>query len=361
MYGDYNRIRQIGESRLTETHPRPHIQCENSHAMGNAMGNVREMFDLYEKYPSLTGEFIWDWKDQSLRMPVPGKSDANFWAYGGDFGDKPNDGTFCTNGLIFADYTLSAKSYNTKKIYQPVDFSMKEDGKTFRLKSKLAFKDTDDLDILYSILEDGKVIKTGRLDNVLSPGETEEVVIDALELMTKKDAEYFIRFNVYQKAATWWADAGYEVASEQIQLQQALKPHYQIPASGDLAVEEGTDGIRISGTGFEAVFSREQGTLVSYTKDGKQLINSPMELNLFRLPTENDKRQAGSWDNLGIRDLSVKAGTWKISQSEGTHAADLTITNIYQAKGSNSYTVSMAFKVISDGTIIVSTLFDPAI
>lgn len=361
MYGDYNRIRQIGESRLTETNPRPHIQCENSHAMGNAMGNVREMFNLYEKYPSLTGEFIWDWKDQSLKMPVPGSNNAYFWAYGGDFGDNPNDGTFCTNGLIFADYTLSAKSYNTKKIYQPIDFAMKEDGKTFLLKSKLAFKNTDDLDILYSILEEGKVVKTGQLDIVLSPGETEAVVIDALSLMTKKDAEYFIRFNVYQKAATWWADAGYEVASEQIQLQQALKPHYQIPSSGNLVVEEGTDAITISGNGFKAVFSREKGTLVSYTKDGKQLINSPLKLNLFRLPTENDKRQAGNWDNLGIRDLSVKAGTWKISQEEGNHLADLTITNIYQAKGSNSYTVSMAFKVISDGTIIVSTLFDPAI
>ncbi|MBK5196354.1 MAG: DUF4981 domain-containing protein, partial [Proteiniphilum sp.] len=319
MYGSYDRIKQIGEARLRESKPRPHIQCENSHAMGNAMGNVREMFDLYEKYPSLTGEFIWDWKDQSLKMPVPGKSNEYFWAYGGDFNDHPNDGTFCTNGLIFADYTLSAKSYNTKKIYQPVDFSMKADGKSFLLKSKLAFKSSDDLDIHYSVLEDGKVINTSRLDIVLLPGETKEVVIEALPQNRKEEAEYFIRFNVYQKTATWWAEAGYEVASEQIQLQEAVKPIYRIPPTGGLTVQESADAIRITGAGFEALFSKEKGTLSSYISNGKQLISSQLALNPFRLPTENDKAQTANWDNMGIRDLAVEAGSWEIRMADDSN------------------------------------------
>ena len=360
MYGDYDRIKQIGESRLTESNPRPHIQCENSHAMGNAMGNVREMFDLYEKYPSLTGEFIWDWKDQGLKMPVPGKNNAYFWAYGGDFNDHPNDGSFCTNGVIFADYTLSAKSYNTKKIYQPVDFSLKEDGSTFLLKSKLAFKTTDGLDIHYSLLEDGKVIKTGRLEIVLLPGEMKEVAIEGLSQNRKKEAEYFIRFNVYQKTAAWWAEAGYEVASEQIQLQQAVKPAYRIPATGGLTVQENADAIRITGVDFEAQFSKKEGTLNSYVSNGKQLINSPLQLNLFRLPTENDKAQTANWDNMGIRDLTVEAGRWEVSKSADKNYIDLCISNRYSANESYSYRVNMAYKVLSDGTIIVDTHFDPA-
>ncbi len=360
MYGNYDYIKQIGESRLKEANPRPHIQCENSHAMGNSMGNVREMFDLYEKYPSLTGEFIWDWKDQSLKMPVPGEANEYFWAYGGDFGDNPNDGTFCTNGLIFADYTISAKSYNTKKIYQPIDFSVKEDGTTFLLKSKLAFKTTDDLDIHYSILEDGKVIKTASLDIVLLPGEISEVKIDASDLMVKEDAEYFIRFNVFQKKDTWWAEAGYEVASEQIQLQEAVKPIYRIPESGGLTVQENGNEISIKGNGFEAFFSKEKGTLDSYTTNGKQLINSPLLLNLFRLPTENDKAQTANWDNMGIRDLSIEAGSWEIRMADDNNYVDLNITNLYTSKGSNTYRVSMAFKVLNDGTVILNTLFDPA-
>lgn len=360
MYGHYDHIKKIGEDRLKETKPRPHIQCENSHAMGNAMGNVREMFDLYETYPSLTGEFIWDWKDQSIKMEVPGKPSETYWAYGGDFGDRPNDGTFCTNGLIFSDFTLSAKSYNTKKIYQPIDFSMKEDNKTFILKSKLAFKNTDDLNILYSVLEDGKVIATGQINETLSAGESKEIQINALPENPQAEAEYFIRFNVYQKETTWWANTGYEVASEQIKLKNAIKPIYQIPSNANLDITEGTDNITVTGDNFTVVFSKTKGTLINYTLNEAQLINEPLELNVFRLPTENDKTQTESWDKAGIKNLSVIAGTWDIEKIGGI--AKLTIVNKYVATSNvNTFTTQLTFNISSDGTIFVNSIIDPSI
>ncbi len=357
MYASSDWIKNTGEQRLNSANPRPHIQCENSHAMGNSMGNVREYFDLYEKYPSLTGEFIWDWKDQGLRMPVPNKPGEFYWAYGGDFGDNPNDGSFCTNGLVFPDYSLSAKSYNTKKIYQPVDFTVKADNKTFTLKSKLAFKSTDDLDIYYTVFEDGKQIAKQKLNLVLSAGETKEVVIDVLPANSKADAEYFIRFNAYQKEATWWAEEGYEVASEQIQLKKAVKPLYQIPTGGGLSVNSNATEITVSGTGFSAVFSRAKGSLISYTQNGKQMINQPLALNLFRLPTENDKAQVKNWDDMGIRQLTVKAGTWDVKES--ANFVDLSIKNAYAGKGDHTFSTQMLFKVASNGTIIISSVIEP--
>ena len=90
MYASYESILQIGSSRQGKSGQKPHIQCENSHSMGNSMGNVREMFDLYEKYTCLTGEFIWDFKDQGLQTQADGKT---YWAYGGDFGDSPRSAT----------------------------------------------------------------------------------------------------------------------------------------------------------------------------------------------------------------------------------------------------------------------------
>jgi beta-galactosidase len=106
MYGSYETILNIGSSRQGKTGQKPHIQCENSHSMGNSMGNVRDMFDLYEKYPCLTGEFIWDFKDQGLLTKT--STGTAFWAYGGDFGDNPNDGNFCINGLVRPDWSLTA-------------------------------------------------------------------------------------------------------------------------------------------------------------------------------------------------------------------------------------------------------------
>ncbi|MHB9142925.1 MAG: glycoside hydrolase family 2 TIM barrel-domain containing protein, partial [Paludibacter sp.] len=359
MYGNVDYIKSIGEQRLLESKPRPHIQCENSHAMGNSMGNVREFFDLYEKYPSLTGEFIWDWKDQGIQMQVPNKPGETYWAYGGDFGDSPNDGTFCTNGVVFPDCSLSAKSYSTKKVYQPIDFSMNVDKKTFLFKSKLAFKSTDDLDIYYTVLEDGKIIKNDKIDVTIPAGETKEVLLDGLLTDPKADAEYFIRFNAYQKEATWWAEAGYEVAGEQFQLKEAVKPLYQIPTTGNLTVSNNTTDITVTGIDFTAVFSKLKGTLSAYTRNGKLLINQPLSLSVFRLPTENDKAQTGNWDNMGLRVLSVKAGTWDLKDS--ANVVDLSIQNTYTGKGQNIFTTQILFKVTSDGTILISSVIEPKI
>lgn len=366
MYANYDHIKNIGVERENQyksgQKPKPHIQCESSHAMGNSMGSVRDLFDLYEHYPALTGEFIWDWKDQSLKMDVPGKAGETYWAYGGDFGDKPNDNNFCTNGVIFADYSISAKSYNTKKIYQPIDFSLKEDHKTFVLKSKLAFRTTDYLNVTYSVLEDGKVIKTGTVGDVTIPaGETMEVVIDALPKDAKEDAEYFIRFSATQKASTWWAEAGYEVASEQIQLNDARIAPYKVPESGDLKVERSGNNITVSGSNFKAVFSVNKGTLDSYELNGKSVISEPLQLNVFRAPTDNDKTHTADWDKMGLRNLKVKAGTWDIKESETKNAVDLSITNVYTATSPYTFTTQVAFKVMNDGTIFVSSVIDPAV
>lgn len=359
MYASIDWIRNTGEQRLKETNPRPHIQCENSHAMGNAMGNVREFYDLYEKYPSLTGEFIWDWKDQGIKMPVPGKAGENYWAYGGDFGDYPNDGSFCTNGLVFADNSFSAKSYNTKKIYQPIDFFLTDNKFTFRLKNKRVFTPTSDLDIYYTLFEDGKELKKEKLSVVLEAGATTEITLENLLQNPRSDAEYFIRFNAYQKQATWWAEAGYEVASEQLKLQEAVKPVAQIPDNAQLTVSQTSVDITVSGTNFSAVFSKSQGTLVKYIYNDKLMINSPLKLNVFRLPTENDKARAQSWDDTGIRMLTVKPGDWTIK--ENSNSVDLSILNTYTAKAPTTFGNQVLFKVTGDGNIYISTVVDPAV
>ncbi|WP_455586425.1 glycoside hydrolase family 2 TIM barrel-domain containing protein [Bacteroides sp.] len=366
MYAHYENIKSIGEERENQykngQKPRPHIQCESSHAMGNSMGSVRDMFDLYERYPALTGEFIWDWKDQSLQMPVPGKSGETYWAYGGDFGDKPNDGNFCTNGVIFADYSISSKSYNTKKIYQPIDFSMKEDQKTFVLKSKLAFKTIDDLDITYSVLEDGIVVKKGTVGDIVLPaGETQEVVISALPENTKEDAEYFIRFSATQKNATDWAEKGFEVASEQFSLNTARKKAWQVAATGSLAMEQTTDAITVTGKNFKAVFSKKEGTLTEYQLNGQTLICQPLRLNVFRLPTDNDKAHTADWDKMGLRNLRLTAGDWKVELAEAKNVADLVITNRYAASSPYTFTTQVSFKITDDGVIFVSSVIDPAV
>ncbi len=367
MYASYATIEGIGADRQRQyqngQQPQPHIQCENTHAMGNSMGNQREMFDLYEKYPALTGEFIWDWKDQGLKTLVPGSTDEYYWAYGGDFGDNPNDGNFCCNGVVLPDLTPCSKAFNVKKIYQPIDFSVKNiHSLTFTLKSKLAQRRLDYLDLSYTILEDGIEVASGTIDNPsLAPGATRDVTLPAPAIIMNDGCEYYIRFSARLHDDTPWADAGYEVANEAFCLREATdKPLCKSTAGSPLNVTQTASLVRVTGKNFRALFSG--GTLSSYTYGGQVVINQPLLLNAFRVPTDNDGRHAEEWDNMGIRDLTKSAGKWIVEQNpDDSTAVTLSITNSYRGSGSTAFTTTMRYHVLSDGTIIVSSVIDPAV
>ncbi len=363
MYASYKDIKNIGESRLKDyqagNKQRPHIQCENTHAMGNAMGNQREMFNLYEQYPALTGEFIWDWKDQGLQMPVPGKPGTYYWAYGGDFGDKPNDNNFCCNGVILPDFSLSAKAYNVKKIYQPLDFEMKDSlAGVFTLKSKLSQKTLQDLDVSYSILEDGMVVKTGKLNDFsLAPADSMTVTLNDFPAFTKDGAEYFIRFSACQKEATLWAPAGYEVASEEFRLRNAIQKEKCPLGQTEIDVTPSTGGYTVTGNDFSATF--KNGTLSQYIYKGTPVIITPLKFNAFRTPTDNDKAHAEAWDNMGIRSMTQVPGTWTVNKADDGKSVTLTAVNVYNTTSSMSFTANMAFKILSNGIIQVNSIVDP--
>ncbi len=365
MYGSIDHIQNIGKERLDQFSKgqsvKPHVQCENNHAMGNAIGNMREYYDLYEKYPALMGQFIWDWVDQSIQMPIPSGS-GNYMAYGGDFGDHPNDNSFCTNGVIFGDRKLSAKSFNVKKVYQPLDFTIKDDLKTVVITNKRFHTGIDDLAVSYDIYEDGKLLSSQQISGLtIEPQQTTEIRIEGLPEKSVSGAEYFVRFSVKQKEDTWWQKSGYEVACEQIKLKESPKPMLQIPEAGNLAVEENAASIIVTGDHFSIEFSKTSGCLSKYILNGKTLITEALKLNVFRAMTENDKTQTASWNAMGLKDLSLKAGNWNITKSGKKNVVDLAITNEYTNKGATAFTTQMSFKVLNDGTILINSLIDPAI
>ena len=364
MYGSYETINSIGSSRQGKTNQKPHIQCENSHSMGNSMGNVREMFDLYEKYPCLTGEFIWDFKDQGLL--TKSSSGVNYWAYGGDFGDVPNDNNFCINGLVHPDWSYTAKTYNTKKIYQPLEFkSVNNKPNQFQMKNKLAFLSSSTYDVSYEILnEKGEQLVAGPISNNVAAGRTANITIDISAVNSlPADEEAFIHFIAKQKEQTLWADAGYVVAEEKLPIKTATKSMYDLKQLADyeeITVEEGTTTLTLSNSKFTAVFNKTSGYLNSYTYNGVQLISKPLKLNVFRLPTDNDGRQCEGWDNMGLRSLTARCKGFESEKSADGKTVTVSLNTRYTGKNSNYFDVQMNFVVCANGVMMVNSFIKPS-
>ena len=365
MYASYENIDWIGSSRKGKSGQKPHIQCENSHSMGNSMGNVREMFDLYEKYPCLTGEFIWDFKDQGLL--TKSSSGKEYWAYGGDFGDVPNDGNFCINGLVHPDWSLTAKSYNTKKIYQPIEFkAVKNQPSQFRVKNKMAFLPSSHYDIRYSLVdEEGVQLSSGEISQVVAPGDSILITIDTSALNTVEGTkEAFVAFSAVQKENTPWAEAGYVVAEEKLPLKTAQKPMYdltQMNVAEGLDVEDAANAITVGNAAFKAVFSKTYGTLSNYQSNGVEMMSKPLLLNVFRLPTDNDGRKTDSWDNMGLRKLTVKAISSEYTKSDDGKTVTVTMNSVHTGKNGTAFNVSLSFVVCADGTVMTNAFIQPAL
>ena len=366
MYASYETIEYIGSSRMGKTGQKPHIQCENSHSMGNSMGNVRDMFDLYEKYPALTGEFIWDFKDQGLL--TKSTSGQEYWAYGGDFGDVPNDGNFCINGLIRPDHTLTSKSYNTKKVYQPLEFkAVKGSTTTFLIKNKQAFLPSNVYDVLYQLTDEvGTVLSSGSIDAVVSPSDSTKVTLDTSALSSlPSDQEAFISFTATLKSNTLWADAGYVVAEEKLQLKTATKGMYDIStleSAEPLVVRHKNGIIDVSNSTFVAIFDEGEGTITGYSYNNTEMIDSPLRLNMFRLPTDNEGNKCELWDKMGLHKLSVTSpgSDATIKESDDKKTVQIGMDSKYKGGGEAEFDVHLDFIVCADGKVMVNSIIRPS-
>jgi beta-galactosidase len=305
MYPHLDKLIERGE----EKSDKPFIMCEYAHAMGNAVGNLREYWDAIETYPRLIGGCIWEWADHGIMKYSEEEPDATgnrktYWAYGGDFFDEPNDGNFCMDGLVFPDRQVPPKMYEVKKVYQyvaiePEDVAV---GKVL-VRNKYAFLNLDMFEVRWSLSEDGSALQKGVLDPLdIAPGASLSVSVPFEKPKLNPGAEYRLCLSFRLRADTLWAERGHEVAWEQLQVPWEA-PARPVAALNKMpAIELGAtpDCIAITGDDFRAVFKREHGGLASLAWHGRDVIpnggdvmNGPV-LNLFRAFTDNDRAPCGN-------------------------------------------------------------------
>ena len=268
---------------------RPLIMCEYEHAMGNSCGNFQDYWDAIEQYPQLQGGCVWDWVDQGISKTTP--DGRKFFGYGGDFGDTPNDGNFCCNGLVLADRTITPKTIEVKKVYQNVGFKAVDLARgRVEISNKFFFTNLIGSEFRWSLSEDGTELESGQLERLdIGPRQSRTITVPFKKFPPKPGAEYWLRFSVRLTGDLPWAPKGHEIAAEQFKLPFEAAPPVTglegLPPLRKVATEK---EIVLSGPEFDIRFDRMTGLLTSYCSKGLELLAKGPEPNFWRAPTDND-------------------------------------------------------------------------
>ena len=357
----YARIPQIVE--YAETHDdRPLIMCEYSHAMGNSNGNLLDYWKAILEHERLQGGFIWDWADQGLRQPVPGRPGEFYLAFGGDF-EPPgvyNDDNFLMNGLVSADRVPHPGLLEVKKAYEyitvkPVDLSAGQ----LEISNGYGFISLASFDGHWEVWGDDQVIATGSLPPLdIGPSASEVVTVPIPEVDPKPGVEYWLDVTFRLAGDTPWADRGHEVAWAQFALPvQAAAGRAPSASMPPLEVVDDGDRITVSGGGFVAQFDPSTGTLSSLMAGGRELIHAGPRPNFWRAPTDNDRG-----NNLPERCAPWKAASYGWTVTEATvEIIDASLVEI-SFEGSFPEGIAngtVAYSVSGSGDIVVEQSVTP--
>jgi beta-galactosidase/beta-glucuronidase len=291
MYPPVDRIVQMAQE---EGETRPVVMCEYAHSMGNSTGNLKEYWEAIEAYPRLQGGFIWDWVDQGIRQRT--EEGEEWFAYGGDFGDEPNDGNFCINGLVSSDREPHPGLWEYKKVLEPVWVEAVDlVAGLVRVINRYCFSDLSRLRASWELSADGQGLQSGDLPALdVPPGCSKSVAVPFNRPPLEPGVEYWLTLSFTLAQDTLWAEAGHEVAWAQFQVpfDVPAKPAPGIVGAPELQLEESGERIVVSRPGFSLALSRDEGTITSLQYAGRELVKEGPRLNLWRAPTDND---ANTW------------------------------------------------------------------
>ena len=282
---------RIGQNKTD----RPFIPSEYAHAMGNSTGNFQDYWDVIEKYDNLQGGFIWDWVDQSIWKT--NEKGEKYYAYGGDYGTKmPTDNSFLNNGNVFPDRTPQPALFEVKKAHEYINFKSqginKHDELRVLVENLYDFTNLNHFNFTAQIKADGQVLKTINFNDLDVLTHTSKLIrIPLSEVIYKDNTEYFVEISAQTKESWGILSKGFEVAHEQISLDEKFtKKHSVVESISNLTIEKNKNEITIYNTDVKVVFSKSHGRLTTYTYKGSKLLKNGKgpKPNFWRAVTDND-------------------------------------------------------------------------
>ena len=371
MYATYERCEEYSANKP----PKPLIQCEYAHAMGNSMGGFKEYWDLIRKYPSYQGGCIWDFEDQALRWPydpaqgkvwaengagkTPKYGEKNdkpdyIYVFGGDFNTYDvSDESFNCNGIVAADRTPHKEAEEVRYQYRSIlTTASREDlmDGTVYVYNENFFIDLGRYELQWTMVRDGESIARGSVSN-LNAGPQQKVPVKLGYVLPELDGhDVMLNLSYVLKEDDGILPAGTEVAYDQLVINDGYEFSPELhEADGGINIENRENAVHVSGEGFSASFDKISGALSSYVVSGRQLLDGPLMPCFGRAVTEND---------LGAK-LHEKMADWlypefKVDSVSVSDAAGVCRVHVYYAPIKDYARVHMVYTVTPDGAIAVS-------
>ncbi len=301
MYADEAATEHCFETWLD----RPFIQCEFVHAMGNGPGDIEDYFEQIYKYDGYAGGFVWEWCDHAIWMGQTADGQDKYY-YGGDWGEFPHDGNFCMDGLVFPDRTPHTGLFEWRNCARPARATL-VDAKSGKIKiaNKLDFTNLKDIiSVSFELSYDGKVVKTGDIGDIdVNPWEETTITVPC---EIKEDADVYLRLIYAQKEETPLIHEGHELGFDELLLNK--KPYAKPTTTPALSIQisECDRFVELYGEHFRYVYNKLTGMFDTMVKDNVNILAKPMEYNVYRAPTDNDRVIRRDWEKAGYDRITIK-------------------------------------------------------
>ncbi len=267
----------------------PHIECEFAHAMGCGPGSLHDYFEIFYSDPAFAGGFVWEWYDHGIQ--AKDEKGNVFYKYGGDFGDDPTNGTFCIDGLLMPDGTISPGLIEYKEVIAPIFIEFSDDKTKFKVTNRHDFVNLDIYNARLNIVDShGKVVYDEAIDlSNINPRQTKEFSVPNIN--KEKNTYYFLSVILTYKEDTLYAKKGDVVSSKNLELDPIEEEIKIVSDDSNIGMTETEFDITFKTKSLNIIFDKVNCNIKEIWKDGKKIIESGPQLNFWRGLTDNDNDQ----------------------------------------------------------------------
>ncbi len=296
----YPSLQEI-EDYLKNDGSKPFLLVEYCHSMGNGPGDFEDYFQMIHKDDRMCGGFVWEWCDHAIAHGTAENGKTRYY-YGGDHGETIHDGNFCMDGLVYPDRTPHTGLLEYKNVYRPVRVvSYDQKNGQIVLHNYMDFDNLKDyVDISYEMTQDGLTVEKGKLANVVAAPHSDAEV--ELKLQVPNTGKVYLKLIYRLKKQMPLLEQGYELGFDEMKLaneddrnRQAVKWMEQEKAIGTIHVKENDRQIVLQAKDFTYVLDKRTGLFEDMQFAGRSYMNHPMELNIWRAPTDNDMYIKQEW------------------------------------------------------------------